>query len=75
MALLVDLFGYLSIVLHGLTIGAQSMAVGGVLFLLGLARPFAATLPDGAALARRTGVVAGWSALALVACELLAVAL
>lgn len=75
MALLIDLFGYLSIVLHGLTIGAQSMAVGGVLFLVALARPFAATLPDGAALARRTGVVAGWSALALVACELLAVAL
>ena len=75
MALLIDLFGYLSIVLHGLTIGAQSMAVGGVLFLLGLARPFAATLPDGAALARRTGVIAGWSALALTAGELLAVAL
>ncbi len=75
MALLIDLFGYLSIVLHGLTIGAQSMAVGGVLFLVGLVRPFAATLPDGAALARRTGIIAGWSALALVACELLAVAL
>ena len=75
MALLIDLFGYLSIILHGLTVGAQSMAVGGVLFLVFLARPFAATLPDGALLARRTGVVAGWSALALVACELLAVAL
>ncbi len=75
MALLIDLFGYLSIVLHGLTVGAQSMAVGGVLFLLGLARPFAATLPDGAALARRTAVIAGWSAIALAACELLAVAL
>ena len=74
MALLIDLFGYLSIILHGLTIGAQSMAVGGVLFLVFLARPFAAALPDGA-LARRTGVIAGWSALALVACELLAVAL
>jgi putative copper resistance protein D len=75
MALLIDLFGYLSIVLHGLTIGAQSMAVGGVLFLIALARPFAATLPDGASLVRRTGVIAGWSALALVGCELLAVAL
>jgi putative copper resistance protein D len=29
MSLLIDLFGYLSIVLHGLTIVAQSMAVGG----------------------------------------------
>ncbi len=62
MSLLVDLFGYLSIVLHGLTIVAQSMAVGGVLFLLFLARPFAAGLPDGAGLARRTAVIAGWSA-------------
>lgn len=75
MALLIDLFGYLSIILHGLTIAAQSMAVGGVLFLIGLVRPFAATLPDGAALARRTSVTAGWSALALVLCALLAVAL
>ena len=75
MALLIDLFGYLSIVLHGLTIAAQSMAVGGVLFLVALARPFAATLPDGAALARRIGVIAGWSALALTAGEMLAVVL
>ncbi len=75
MALLIDLFGYLSIVLHGLTIGAQSMSVGGVLFLIALARPFAATLPDGAALARRIGVIAGWSAFALTVGELLAVAL
>ncbi len=42
MALLVDLFGYLGIVLHGLTITAQSVAVGGVLFLVLVARPFAA---------------------------------
>ena len=39
MALLVDLFGYLSIIIHGLTIVAQSMAVGGVVFLACLARP------------------------------------
>ncbi len=42
MLLLVDLFGYLGIVLHGLTITAQSVAVGGVLFLVAVARPFAA---------------------------------
>jgi copper resistance protein D len=39
MELLVDLFGYLSIVVHGLTILSQSMALGGVLFLVLLARP------------------------------------
>ena len=75
MALLVDLFGYLSIVLHGVTIVAQSMALGGALFLLFLARPFADAVPDGATLARRTALVAGWSALALVLCEVLAVAM
>ncbi len=75
MSLLVDLFGYLSTVLHGVTIVAQSMALGGVLFLLFLARPFQASLPDGAGLARRTAVIAGWSAVALVACEGLTVAM
>jgi len=75
LSLLVDLFGYLSIVLHGVTIVAQSMALGGVLFLLFLARPFQASLPDGAGLSRRTAVIAGWSALALVLCEALTVAM
>lgn len=75
MSLLVDLFGYLSIVLHGITIVAQSMALGGALFLVFLARPLQPSLPDGAGLARRTAVIAGWSAVALVACELLTVAM
>lgn len=75
MSLLVDLFGYLSIILHGLVIVAQSMAVGGVLFLLFLARPFAGGLPDGAGLVRRTGVIAGWSALGLAGGEALTVAM
>ena len=75
MSLLVDLFGYLSILLHGLTIVAQSMALGGALFLVFLARPFQASLPDGDGLARRTATIAGWSALALVACEALTVAM
>jgi len=74
-ALLIDLFGYLSIVLHGVTIVAQSMAVGGALFLMFLVRPMAATLPEGDKLVRRTSVLAGWSALALVGCEGLAVAM
>lgn len=75
MALLIDLFGYLSILLHGITIAAQSMAIGGVLFLVFLARPFAGSLPDGAALARRTASIAGWSALALMAGQLLALSM
>ena len=69
MSLLVDLFGYLEIILHGLVILSQSMALGGTLFLLLLARPFAAELPFGFSIARRTAVIAGWAALALVVCE------
>lgn len=75
MSLLVDLFGYLSIVLHGLVIVAQSMALGGVLFLIFLARPFAASLPDGAGLVRRTARIAGWAAIGLAAGEALTVAM
>ncbi|MGI4978383.1 MAG: copper resistance D family protein, partial [Janthinobacterium lividum] len=115
MSLLVDLFGYLGIVLHGLTITAQSLAVGGVLFLVLVARPFAATaagsasagaaavgarldaapldrprpaaaaaapraraatrLPPGPAIRRAAARIAGWSALALVLCDGLALAM
>lgn len=70
MALLIDLFGYLSIVLHGLTVTAQSMALGAVLFLALLARPLALALGSPAApILRGTVRIAAWSALALVACE------
>lgn len=41
MELLVDLFGYLSIVLHGASILAQSMMIGGLAFLLLVIRPCA----------------------------------
>ena len=75
MSLLVDLFGYLEIILHGFVILSQSMALGGVLFLLLLARPLAAELPGGALIARRTATIAGWAALALLVCEGLTLAL
>ena len=75
MSLLVDLFGYLTIVLHGLSIVAQSMAAGGALFLAVLARPVAATLADGQRVAWRTSRFAGWAALALVSCEALTLAM
>ncbi len=73
MDLLIDLFGYLSIIVHGLTILAQSMALGGVLFLVLLARPLLPVIGTG--VARRTAVLAGWSALALALAEALTVAL
>ena len=75
MSLLVDLFGYLEIVLHGLVILSQSMAIGGVLFLALLARPLTTTLLDGAYIRRRCELIAGWAAVALVMGEALTVAL
>jgi putative copper resistance protein D len=76
MALLIDLFGYLSIILHGLTIIAQSMALGGVLFLILLGRPFEAELGAvGVSIRRGTRRIAWWSALALVGCEAATIAL
>jgi len=70
MALLLDLFAYLSVIVHGLTIIAQSMALGGVLFLVFLARPFEAELGEaGVAIRRRTRQIAFWSMLALVLAE------
>ncbi len=73
MELLIDLFGYLSIIVHGLTILAQSMALGGVLFLVLLARPLLRTIGTG--VARRTARLAAWSAVGLVAAETVTVAL
>ena len=73
MELLIDLFGYLSIIVHGLTILAQSMALGVVLFLVLLARPLLRLVGTG--VPRRTARLAAWSAVALAVTETLTVAL
>lgn len=78
MDLLVDLFGYLSIIVHGLTIVSQSMALGGALFLVLLARPLARPLPSGlgrADIAADTARIAGCAALALLLSEAATLAL
>ena len=62
MELLVDLFGYLSIVCHGATLAAQSAALGGAMFLVFLAQPRAWLL--GEAGARITARVARLAAIA-----------
>ena len=72
MSLLVDVFGYLSIILHGLVIVGQSMAIGSVLFLLLLARPFEHRLAEGSEIVRRTARFGAWSAIFLIGCEALA---
>jgi putative copper resistance protein D len=70
MALLLDLFAYLSVIVHGLTIVAQSMALGGVLFLVFLARPFEAELgAAGTTIRQRTRQIAFWSMLGLILAE------
>ena len=76
MALLIDLFGYLSIIIHGLTIVAQSVALGGVLFLALLMRPLAPRLGSvGQGIERACLRITAWSAVALVACETATIAL
>lgn len=75
MELLVDIFGYLSIILHGFTIVAQSMTLGGILFLAFLVRPFAHLLPQGADLERRIARLTIYSAVGLILAEIAGVGL
>lgn len=75
MSLLVDIFGYLSIVLHGLVIVAQSMTLGGLMFLVFLLHPLAPALVQGERLEQRVARLTRWSALGLVIAELAATAL
>ncbi len=76
MELLVDLFGYLSIIVHGLTILSQSMALGGVLFLVLLARPLSLQLgASGRSIAADTALIAGLAAIGLLLSEAATVAL
>jgi copper resistance protein D len=70
MELLVDLFGYLSVVFHGLTLVGQAIALGSALFLVFLAGPRAWLLGEtGQRIAARTAVIGGWSALAMAVAE------
>ena len=76
MALLLDLFGYLSIVVHGFTIASQSVALGSVLFIALLLRPLAPRLgAAGQSIERTCIAIAGWSAMALVLCEVTTIVL
>jgi putative copper resistance protein D len=74
--LLVDLFGYLAIIIHGVVIAAQSVAIGGVVFLVFLARPRAWLLGQvGTAVLRDAVRLAAWGALALALAEAARIAL
>jgi putative copper resistance protein D len=58
METLIDIFGFASVLLHGLELIAQSALIGGIVFLLALALPLAPRLGPAPALA-------GWSLRAL----------
>ena len=45
MALFIDLFGFLSLLLRAVTLGSQSMALGGILFTLAIGRPICGIYP------------------------------
>lgn len=75
MQLFVDIYGFLSVVLRGVILAAQSFTVGGVAFLALLAAPLATQLgAAGERLTRRSLRLVFWSACALVAAEALAAA-
>ena len=76
MSLLIDVFGFLSIILHGLTIVGQSVAIGGVFFLLVLARPLEGRLgAAGAGIEVRTRRIAGLACVGLAVAETLGLSL
>ena len=76
MQLLVDLFGFLSIIMHGLTIVGQAMALGSVLFLVFLVRPYAWMMGAvGAAVNADTVRIARWSACGLILSEVISLAM
>ncbi len=68
MELLVGLFGYLSVVLHGVAGAAQATAIGSALFLVLLAQPRAWLLgAEGAQVAGAAARIGTWAALLLAA--------
>ncbi len=70
MSLLLDVFGYLTVILRGLTISAQAFTIGGIVFLNLVAWPFEERLgAAGGEIVRRSRRLIGWSALALVLAE------
>ncbi len=76
MALFVDLFGYLSVVLHGLTSSAQAFTLGGDLFIVLLARPLAPALgPDGGTIGRGVAAMTAIAAVVLATSDAAVLAL
>jgi putative copper resistance protein D len=67
LALLLDIYGLLSVVVHGLLLTAQSLTLGGVAFLALVAEPLADGLGDaGARIATRCRRLTQWSGGAVI---------
>jgi putative copper resistance protein D len=76
MALLLDIFGFLSVVLRGLVLSAQSLVIGGIVFLGLIVGPVADQLGAvGAAATARGRRLLFWSALTLACAELVFIVL
>src|SRR6185312_15342248 len=70
MSLLLDVFGYLTVILRGITISAQAFTIGGIAFLQLVAWPFETRLgAGGQEIVRRSRRLLGWSALVLALAE------
>ena len=75
MALLLDDFGLLSVLLHGARLVAQSLTLGGIGFMAVLARPLAGELgASGALILQRSRRLLGWSAAGLAVAEAMMIA-
>jgi putative copper resistance protein D len=73
---LLDVFGFLTVLLHGLTLTAQALVLGGIGFLLWLAVPLAPRLgAEGGEIQRRSQRLLNRSASALALVALLTIAL
>ena len=71
MASLLDIFGFLSVVLRGVVLATQSLAIGGIVFIALLVRPLMRELgPGGGEGLERCRRLLAWSALAFAAAEL-----
>jgi copper resistance protein D len=72
MALLLDIFGFLSVMLRGIVLTAQTVTIGGILFLALLLDPLTPRLGgESAAARRRCQALLRWSAAAFAGVELL----
>jgi len=67
LSLLLDIYGLLSVIVHGLLLTAQSLTLGGIAFLMLVAEPMADGLGDaGTRIAARCRRLTQWSAGAVI---------